>query len=55
MLTPLLTLAVMPQAFGGGILKLEVFYQKRSRSKQRLEIAKTAVERAIETDEATSS
>ncbi|MBD1854389.1 MULTISPECIES: hypothetical protein [Leptolyngbya] len=45
----------MLQAFGGGILKLEVSYQKRSRSKQLLEIAKTGVERAIATDEATAA
>ncbi|MDZ7955030.1 hypothetical protein [Nostoc sp. DedQUE09] len=35
--------------------KVEVSHQKREQSKQLLEIAKTGVERAIETDEATAT
>ena len=34
--------------------KVEASHQKREQSKQLLEIAKTAVEQAIETDEATA-
>jgi type I restriction enzyme M protein len=35
--------------------KVEVSHQKREQSKQLLEIAKTGVERALETDEATTT
>jgi type I restriction enzyme M protein len=35
--------------------KVEASHQKREQSKQLLEIAKTGVERAIETDEATAT
>ncbi|HEY9852640.1 MAG TPA: hypothetical protein V6D28_24425 [Leptolyngbyaceae cyanobacterium] len=35
--------------------KVEDFYQAELKSKQLLEIAKTGVERAIETDEATAT
>jgi type I restriction enzyme M protein len=35
--------------------KVETSHQKREQSKQLLEIAKTGVERAIETDEATAT
>ncbi|MGB3298759.1 MAG: hypothetical protein WBA76_10855 [Phormidesmis sp.] len=34
--------------------KVEAYHQKQEQSKQLLEIAKTGVERAIETDEATA-
>ncbi|WP_416675397.1 hypothetical protein [Egbenema bharatensis] len=35
--------------------KVETSHQKREQAKQLLEIAKTGVERAIETDEATAT